>query len=111
MTTIKEAQERGGWREDFNQKFARAKTSGGFLSNELPRVDDYYPERERIKSFISTLIEQTIKEERERVVEEMHRIFPVPNMQHAELWPHDEQVRWAGIGEVMVKLQALNQDQ
>lgn len=57
--------------------------------------------------WLRTTLPAVRKEERDRIVEEMHVHFPVPNMAHAEMWPHDEQIRWSGIGEVMIKLKEL----
>ncbi len=44
---------------------------------------------------------------RESLVNQANERYPVPDMNMAEVWPHDEQVRWAGIGEVMVYLQEV----
>lgn len=67
--------------------------------------------RPKIKDFLTThattLYNDAVREERERIVDELHAHFPVPDMQQAEMWPHDEQVWWSGIGEVMVRLQEI----
>ena len=41
------------------------------------------------------------KAAQESMIKDVHKKFPVPDMEHAEMWPHDEQIRWAGIGEVI----------
>lgn len=56
---------------------------------------------------LTSFREKVVAEERERIVDAMHERYPVPDMNMAEVWPKDEQVRWAGIGEVMVYLQEL----
>ena len=43
----------------------------------------------------------TWKAAQESMIKDVHKKFPVPDMEHAEMWPHDEQIRWAGIGEVI----------
>ena len=43
----------------------------------------------------------TWKAAQESMIKDVHKKFPVPDMEHAEMWPHDEQIRWEGIGEVI----------
>ena len=43
----------------------------------------------------------TWKAAQKSMIKDVHKKFPVPDMEHAEMWPHDEQIRWAGIGEVI----------
>lgn len=64
----------------------------------------FYTPQENYERGENAGYERGRKEEGERVVSEMHKFFPVPDMTQAEMWPRDEQVRWASIGEVMVKL-------
>ena len=41
------------------------------------------------------------KAAQESMIKDVHKKFPVPDMEHVEMWPHDEQIRWEGIGEVI----------
>ena len=53
------------------------------------------------ESFLDQHTANTWKAAQESMIKDVHKKFPVPDMEHAEMWPHDEQIRWAGIGEVI----------
>jgi hypothetical protein len=50
---------------------------------------------------MQTFTEMTKEAAQESMIKDVHKKFPVPDREHAEMWPHDEQIRWAGIGEVI----------
>lgn len=60
-----------------------------------------------LHSYTASREREVREEEQDRIITAMHERYPVPDMNMAEVWPKDEQVRWAGIGEAMVYLQEV----
>ena len=64
-----------------------------------PEIGDYIDNFEAVDLDQHTA--NVWKAAQESMIKDVHKKFPVPDMEHAEMWPHDEQIRWAGIGEVI----------
>jgi len=64
-----------------------------------PEIGDYIDNFEAVDLDQHTA--NVWKAAQESMIKDVHKKFPVPDMEHAEMWPHDEQIRWEGIGEVI----------